>query len=42
MFLSKALDSKSEYRVGPSDQEHVAHFDDIFYNEIEDQIAKVK
>jgi len=42
MFLGKALDSKGEYRNGVSDQEHIAHFDDIFENEIEEQISKVR
>lgn len=42
MFLVKALDSKQEYRVGVSDQENIAHFDDIFENELEEQITKVR
>lgn len=42
MFLAKALNEKKSYRVGPSELEHVAHFDNIFENEIEDQIHKVQ
>ena len=42
MFLGKALDTKGEYRNGVSQNEHIAHFDDIFENEIEEQISKVK
>lgn len=42
MFLTKALNEKKSYRVGPSELEHVAHFDDIFENEMEEQIHKVQ
>lgn len=42
MFLVRTMENRKTYRVGVSDVESVATFDDIFENEMEEQIRKVR
>lgn len=42
MFFSKAVENKKDYRAGVSQNESTAFFDEIFQNQMEDQITKVR